>query len=94
MRVSRRGIFSLDFSVFAVKISIETQHSSENKAYFGLMLAVAVLAIAVTVFHPWSQPNRDSEPIAQPRSTGSAGYRDNARAGASSGSTIASEAAC
>jgi hypothetical protein len=30
------------------------------------MLALAVLAVAVTVFHPWSQANRNSEPIAQP----------------------------
>jgi hypothetical protein len=30
------------------------------------MLAVAVLAVIVTVFHPWSQPNRNSDPIGQP----------------------------
>jgi len=38
----------------------------KTKLTFGLMLAVAVLAISVTIFHPWSQPNRDSEQIAQP----------------------------
>src|SRR6266436_3359568 len=38
----------------------------KTKITFGLMLAVAILAVIVTVFHPWSQANRNSEPIAQP----------------------------
>jgi hypothetical protein len=38
----------------------------KTKLTFGLMLTVAVLAVIVTVFHPWSQPNRNPEPIAQP----------------------------
>jgi hypothetical protein len=37
----------------------------KTKLTFGLMLAVAVLAVAVTVLHPWTQPNRNSEPVAQ-----------------------------
>jgi hypothetical protein len=37
----------------------------KSKLTFGLMLAVAILAVAVTVLHPWSQPSRNSEPIAQ-----------------------------
>jgi hypothetical protein len=37
----------------------------KTRLTFGLMLAVAVLAIAVTIFHPWSQSNRDSVPSSQ-----------------------------
>jgi hypothetical protein len=37
----------------------------KTKLTFGLMLAVAILAVGVTVFHPWSRSNPDSEPIVQ-----------------------------
>jgi hypothetical protein len=56
-----------------VKIPIETQLPVKTKLTFGLMLAVAVLAVVVTVFHPWSKSSSNSEPIvesaAQPDST-------------------------
>jgi hypothetical protein len=57
--------FSLDFSVSEVKIPIETQLPVKTKLTFGLMLAVAILAVAVTVFHPWSKSSSNSEPIAE-----------------------------
>ena len=38
----------------------------KTRLTFGLMLAVAILAVTVTVFHPWSQPAQNQEPSTQP----------------------------
>jgi len=46
-----------------VKIPIETQLPVKTKLTFGLMLAVAILAVAVTVFHPWSKSSSNSVSI-------------------------------
>jgi hypothetical protein len=36
----------------------------KTRITFGVMLAMACLAVMVTVYHPWSQPGRNSEPSA------------------------------